>query len=87
MKEADEKREPVIEFHPHKRHFFVFRMAKHAWFEVKPQPEVTEAMERLIGKHFTVSEQAALTWFSAVSYLLVERRRRDSRVRVKIEKA
>lgn len=70
VKDADENAEPIVDFHPHKRHFFVFRMSKHAYLEVKPQPEVTEAMERLV-----------------VSYLLVERRRRDSRVRVKIEKS
>ncbi|GJE92846.1 hypothetical protein PsYK624_090040 [Phanerochaete sordida] len=71
VKDADdENQEPIVDFHPHKRHFFVFRMAKHAWLEVKPQPEVTEAMERLI-----------------VSYLLVERRRRDARPRVKVQKS
>jgi hypothetical protein len=50
VKEGDEKQEPVADFHPHKRHFFVFRMSKHAWIELKPQPEVTQAIERLIGK-------------------------------------
>ncbi|EKM54778.1 uncharacterized protein PHACADRAFT_258863 [Phanerochaete carnosa HHB-10118-sp] len=69
VKDADGKQEPVVDFHPHKRHFFAFRMSKHAWLEVKPQPEVTEVMERLI-----------------VSYLLVERRRRDAHLRVKIER-
>ncbi|KAI0762525.1 hypothetical protein C8Q74DRAFT_1382628 [Fomes fomentarius] len=59
----------VAEFHPHTRHFFVFRMSKHAFFEVQPIPEITDAIEKFI-----------------VSYLLVERRRRDFRIRVKLER-
>ncbi|KIP09465.1 hypothetical protein PHLGIDRAFT_18640 [Phlebiopsis gigantea 11061_1 CR5-6] len=70
VKDGDEGETPVAEFHPHKRHFFVFRMSKHAHLEIKPQPGVTGAMERLI-----------------VSYLLIERKRRDSRLRVKVEKS
>ena len=50
MKADDEDQTPVAEFHPHKRHFMVFRMSKHAFFEIKPIPEVTEALERLIGE-------------------------------------
>ena len=45
----DPERAPVAEFHPHKRHFFVFRMSRHAFFEVKPVPEVIDALDRLIG--------------------------------------
>ena len=50
MKADDEDQTPIAEFHPHKRHFFVFRMSKQAFFEIKPIPEVTEALERLIGE-------------------------------------
>ncbi|KAJ3551961.1 hypothetical protein NM688_g4410 [Phlebia brevispora] len=70
VKADDEEKTPIAEFHPHKRHFFVFRMSKHAFLEIKPDPEVTAALERLI-----------------VSYLLVERHRRDSRLRIKLEKS
>ncbi|CAL1706051.1 unnamed protein product [Somion occarium] len=70
VKADEEDPEPLAEFHPHKRHFLVFRMAKHAYLEVKPIPEVTSALERLI-----------------VSYLLVERKRRDARLRVKVERS
>jgi len=70
VKADDEEKVPVAEFHPHKRHFLVFRMSRHAYLEIKPLPEVTSALERLIA-----------------SYLLVERRRRDSRIRVKLERA
>ncbi|KZT10578.1 uncharacterized protein LAESUDRAFT_608199, partial [Laetiporus sulphureus 93-53] len=61
----DPEEKPMAEFHPHKRHFWVFRMSQHAFFEIQPQPEVTEALDRLI-----------------VSYLLVERRRRQAGIRV-----
>jgi len=70
VKADDEEKVPVAEFHPHRRHFFVFRMSKHAYFEIKPLPEVTDALERLIA-----------------SYLLVERRRRDTRIRIKLERS
>lgn len=49
IKADDEQKVPVAEFHPHKRHFFVFRMSRHAFFEVKPLPEVMDALERFIG--------------------------------------
>lgn len=50
MKADDEDQKPVAEFHPHKRHFFVFRMSKHAFFEIQPIAEVTGALERLISE-------------------------------------
>jgi len=70
IKADDEDKPTVAEFHPHKRHFFVCRMSKHAYLEIKPLPEVTSALEKLI-----------------VSYLLVERRRRDTHIRVKLERS
>ncbi|KAI0743663.1 hypothetical protein C8Q80DRAFT_855085 [Daedaleopsis nitida] len=69
VKSDDPEKKAVAEFHPHQRHFFVFRMSKHAFFEVQPIPEITDAIEKFI-----------------VSYLLVERKRRDSRIRVKLER-
>ena len=50
----------MAEFHPHKRHFFVFRMSKHAQLEIKPQPEVAGNMERLIGEPFPPFEGASI---------------------------
>jgi len=64
----DEDGDPLVSYHPHRRHFFFFRMSRHAWLEIKP--EATEAMERLI-----------------VSYLLMERRRRNAKLRVKVERS
>ncbi|OCH89068.1 hypothetical protein OBBRIDRAFT_733290 [Obba rivulosa] len=66
----DPEKVPVAEFRPHKRHFFVFRMSRHAYFEVKPIPEVVDALDRLI-----------------VSYLLVERKRRESKIRIRLERS
>ncbi|OBZ70702.1 hypothetical protein A0H81_09319 [Grifola frondosa] len=60
----DPEKKPIADFHPHKRHFFVFRMSQHSFFNIEPVPEITEALDRLIA-----------------SYLLVERRRRDTRIR------
>ncbi|KAH9839061.1 uncharacterized protein C8Q71DRAFT_493509 [Rhodofomes roseus] len=61
--DAEEK--PLVTFHPHRRHFWVFRMSKHAYLEIKPEPEVIEALDRLV-----------------VSYLLVERQRRNKSIKV-----
>ncbi|EPQ56849.1 hypothetical protein GLOTRDRAFT_127244 [Gloeophyllum trabeum ATCC 11539] len=67
---------PVANFKPHKRHFWVFRMSKHAVLELRPeviQPEGSkekdlEAMDRII-----------------VSYLLVERRRRLAQLKLQLK--
>ena len=53
IKSDDPEKKPVAEFHPHKRHFFVFRMSKHAFFEVQPIPEITDAIDKFIGTHIT----------------------------------
>jgi hypothetical protein len=66
VKADDEEKVPVAEYHPYKRHFFVFRMSERAWLEVKP--EATVALEKII-----------------VSYLIVERRRRQAKIRIKLE--
>ncbi len=55
VKADDEEKVPVAEFHPHKRHFLVFRMSRHAYREIKPLPEVTSALERLIGMVLSIS--------------------------------
>ena len=54
VKSGDPEKKAVAEFHPHERHFFVFRMSKHAFFEVQPIPEVVDAIDKFIG---TSSEQ------------------------------
>jgi len=66
VKANDENKVPLVRFHPHRRHFYVFRMSRRAWLEIKP--EATTALDKLI-----------------VSYILVERRRRDARLRIKLE--
>ena len=43
-----ENKDPLVIKHKHKRHFFVFRMSKHAWLEIKP--EVVESLEQVIGE-------------------------------------
>ncbi|TFY76173.1 hypothetical protein EWM64_g7839 [Hericium alpestre] len=55
----DQEKSPLAKFHTYRRHFFLFRMSKHAFLEVKS--EAIEAMDRLI-----------------MSYLLVERKRRET---------
>lgn len=50
VKADDDQKTPVADFHPHKRHFLVFRMSRHAYIEVKPMPEVTDSLEKLIGE-------------------------------------
>jgi len=68
VKADDEGKVPLVKFHPHRRHFYIFRMSRRAWLEIKP--EITEALDKLI-----------------VSYLLVERRRRDAHIRLKFERS
>ena len=48
MKADDEDKIPVAEYHPFRRHFFIFRMSQHAWLEVKQ--EATAALEKIIGR-------------------------------------
>ena len=43
-----DNKEPLVIKHKHKRHFFVFRMSKHAWLEIKP--EIAESLEMVIGQ-------------------------------------
>ena len=78
IKGDDPEKKAVAEFHPHKRHFFVFRMSKHAFFEVQPIPEVVDAIDKFIGTPNAppLSSRAPALICSPVSYLLVERRRR-----------
>ena len=87
IKSDDPEKKAVAEFHPHQRHFFVFRMSKHAFFEVQPIPEIVEAIDKFIGMPFYLRDMTTADFFHfSVSYLLVERRRRDSRIRVKLER-
>ena len=53
----DPDKKPLVTFHPHRRHFWVFRMSKHAYFEVQQEPEVTEALDKLIGKQRLIVQQ------------------------------
>ncbi|KAG1790487.1 uncharacterized protein HD556DRAFT_691255 [Suillus plorans] len=66
IKSDDEEEVPVAEYHPHKRHFGVWRMSQRAFLEVKP--EAAAALDRII-----------------VSYLLIERRKRQAKIKVKLE--
>ena len=44
-----EDKAPLVVLHPHKRHFLVFRMSKHAFLEIKP--EVVESLDALISQY------------------------------------
>jgi hypothetical protein len=46
----DEDKVPVAEYHPHKRHFGVWRMSQRAFLEVKP--EACDALDKIIGDSF-----------------------------------
>ena len=56
VKSDDPEKKAVAEFHPHKRHFFVFRMSKHAFFEVQHIPEIVEAIDKFIGTSPNIGE-------------------------------
>ncbi|OJT02646.1 hypothetical protein TRAPUB_6827 [Trametes pubescens] len=48
IKSDDPEKKPLAEFHPHQRHFFVFRMSKHAYFQLQPIPEIMQAIDKFI---------------------------------------
>jgi hypothetical protein len=74
----DDAKVPVARYHIYRRHFAFFRMSRHAFLEIKP--EVTaEGLEKLLGTSFTSSRVVVVVERrAAVSYLLVEKRRRDT---------
>lgn len=45
--DSDDK-EPLVQYHPYKRHFLVFRMSEHAWLEIKP--DVVESILPIISE-------------------------------------
>lgn len=73
MKADDEEKVPVAEYHPYKRHFFVFRMSERAWLEVKP--EATVALEKIIGEHIPWNECAATDSLVVIDSELSHRRK------------
>lgn len=64
-------------------------MSKHAYFQLQPIPEIMQAIDKFIGTsqalHSLQGDTRLTAIFFAVSYLLVERRRRDSRIKVKLQ--
>ncbi|OSX65824.1 hypothetical protein POSPLADRAFT_1131272 [Postia placenta MAD-698-R-SB12] len=54
---ADDPEQKVIDFRPYKRHGFVFRMSQHAYLEVKPESEVTDAFDRIIASYLLVERK------------------------------
>ena len=48
IREDGETKEPMVVRHNHKRHFFIFRMSKHAYLEIKP--EVVGSLDALISE-------------------------------------
>ncbi|KAJ7680604.1 hypothetical protein DFH06DRAFT_1163643 [Mycena polygramma] len=52
---GDEGRNPLVIYHPYKRHLFVWRMSQHATLEIKPQ--MFNDLERLIASYLLVERQ------------------------------
>ncbi|KAH9932497.1 uncharacterized protein B0H18DRAFT_27080 [Fomitopsis serialis] len=65
----DAEQKPVVTFHPHRRHFWIFRMSKHAYFEIKPEPEVTEALDRLVVSYLLVERRRRRKGIRVVRYV------------------
>ncbi|GJJ16208.1 hypothetical protein Clacol_010504 [Clathrus columnatus] len=53
--DVDQAELPVVIQHHHKRHFWVFRMSKHAWLEMKP--EMTATLDSLILSYLLVERK------------------------------
>ena len=72
--------QPVAVYHDKKRHMFVLRMSEHPYLEV--DPVALDTMDSLISKHHPPRYVIKLlnVHFPAVSFLLIERRRRDGRL-------
>ncbi|KAJ6594192.1 hypothetical protein B0H19DRAFT_920129 [Mycena capillaripes] len=52
---GEEGGQPVVVYHPYKRHLFVWRMSKHATLEI--QPRMFKDLERLIVSYLLVERQ------------------------------
>ncbi|KAH8119519.1 hypothetical protein DFH11DRAFT_1501567 [Phellopilus nigrolimitatus] len=50
-----DNKEPLVVRHPHKRHFFFFRMSQHAYLEIKP--EVVDSLDALIMSYLLVERR------------------------------
>ena len=79
MKEQDSDGKPVAVFHKQRRFFLVLRTSRRPYLEV--QPVVMETLDSLIGDLAPLSwyEYWANNVFMAVSFLLMEQRRRTGR--------
>lgn len=53
--DVEEVQPPVVIQHHHKRHFWFFRMSKHAWLEVKP--EMKNTLDSLILSYILVERK------------------------------
>ncbi|KAJ7659876.1 hypothetical protein B0H17DRAFT_954536 [Mycena rosella] len=52
---GDDGRLPIVTYHPHKRHLFVWRMSQHASLEIKPNK--IKNLEGLIASYLLVERQ------------------------------
>jgi len=50
-----EDKTPLVNYYPHKRHFFIMRMSKHAYLEIKP--DVVENLDSLIMSYLIVERR------------------------------
>ncbi|KAJ7731296.1 hypothetical protein DFH07DRAFT_968794 [Mycena maculata] len=52
---GDDHRLPIVVYHRHKRHLFVWRMSKHATLEIKPQ--IIKNLDGLVASYLLVERQ------------------------------
>ena len=67
---------PVAVYHKEKRHMHVLRMSRHPYLEV--DPVALDTLDSLIGMYTLISSfDLELSVAMPVSFLLIERRRRE----------
>ena len=83
MKAESDDKDPLAKYHTYRRHFFFFRMSKHAYLEIKP--EIVEVLDNVICQFLSILETSYVHIYNicTVTYLIVERRRRDTIFRLK----
>ncbi|KAF7427831.1 hypothetical protein PC9H_007047 [Pleurotus ostreatus] len=60
LKDGEDEKAPAVQYHSHKRYFWVLRMSRHAWLDVKP--ELTDSLEKVIVSYLLAERQKRDKW-------------------------
>ncbi|KAL4260989.1 protein of unknown function DUF6593 [Pleurotus pulmonarius] len=60
LKDGEDEKTPAVQYHSHKRYFWVLRMSRHAWLDIKP--ELTDSLEKVIVSYLLAERQKRDKW-------------------------